>query len=373
MSDTSPVWALGAMSGTSLDGVDAAMILTDGQRIFERGESGYRPYSDPEREVLRAALGRESGPEVIAAAEVVEIAHVELLSRFPSADIVGFHGQTTLHLPDEGKTVQIGDGQVLAEALDRPVVWDFRSADVALGGQGAPLAPFYHFAIAQHIGCGAPVVMLNIGGVANVTWIDPGKEHPTDPGALLAFDTGPGNAKVDDLVAERLGMRMDADGALALAGTVDGDILEALLNRERYFAKVPPKSLDREDFAGWKAAVAELSDADAVATLTAAAAGAISLGMEHCPARPSRLYIMGGGRKNPALMEMLAALVDAQVAPIEEIGFDGDMIEAEAFAYLAVRVARGLPTSSPGSTGVPAPVGGGRLSRPGEVARRLQA
>ena len=371
MSDTGPVWALGAMSGTSLDGVDAAMILTDGRKVLDFGETGYRRYSDAEQEVLRAALGKASGPEIVAAAEVVEIAHAELLSDFPEAEIIGFHGQTTLHRPEDALTVQIGDGQVLAEALERPVVWDFRSNDVALGGQGAPLAPFYHFALAERLGATGPLAMLNIGGVSNITWIDPTAAGPDAPGAMLAFDAGPGNAKIDDLVMRRLGQRMDRDGALAAAGAVAGDILEDLLNRESYFAKVPPKSLDRDDFSGWGAAVADLSDADAAATLAAATAGSIALGLEHCPKAPERLLVTGGGRKNPALMEMLAALSDCPVAPVEDGGFDGDMIEAQAFAFLAVRVARGLPTTAPGSTGVAAPVGGGRLSRPGEVARRL--
>ena len=371
MSDTEPQWALGAMSGTSCDGVDAAMILTDGQRIYEFGETGYRAYTEDERAILRAALGKAHGADVMRASEVVELAHAELLSGFPDAAIVGFHGQTTLHRPEDALTVQIGDGQILAETLDKPVVWDFRSTDVALGGQGAPLAPFYHFAMAKRIGADAPVAMLNVGGVSNITWIDPGADGPETPGALVAFDTGPGNAKIDDLVANRLGQRMDEGGALTSAGTVDGDILERLLNAEGYFARVPPKSLDRDDFADWEAAVADLSDADAVATLAAATAGSIALGLEHCPSAPARVYVVGGGRKNPGLMEMIAALAQCPVLPVEEAGFDGDMIEAQAFAFLAVRVARGLPTTAPGTTGVAAPVGGGRLSRPGELARRL--
>ena len=371
MSDRRAVWALGAMSGTSCDGVDAAMLLTDGTKVFETGKTGFRPYSDAEREVLRAALGQAEGPEIAAAAEVVELAHAELLSDFPDAEIVGFHGQTTLHQPDRALTVQIGDGQLLAEALERPVVWDFRTTDMALGGQGAPLAPFYHFAMAKRIGCQRPVAMVNIGGVANITWIDPTATAADVPGALLAFDSGPGNAKIDDLVSARLGLGMDRDGALADAGTVDGDLLEDLLGRERYFARVPPKSLDRNDFGGWSRDVAGLSTEDAVATLTAATAGAIALGLEHCPTPPSAVHVMGGGRKNPALMAMLEALSPCPVTAIDAAGFDGDMIEAQAFAYLAVRVSNGLPTSAPGTTGVAAPVGGGRLSKPGDIARMI--
>ncbi len=371
MSERPPVWALGAMSGTSLDGVDAAMVLTDGVRVLDFGRTGYRDYTDAEREVLRAALGKASGPEVAAAAEVVELAHAELLSDFPEAELIGFHGQTVLHRPEDGITVQIGDGQLLAEALDRPVVWDFRSNDVALGGQGAPLAPFYHFALASRAGLTGAVAFLNIGGVANLTWIDAEAGRPEVPGALLAFDTGPGNAKIDDLMAARLGQRMDTDGALTATGVIDGDILERLLEAEPFFARVPPKSLDRDDFKGWTTAVSDLSDADAVATLAAATAGAVAKGLEHCPSPPARLLVTGGGRRNPGLMEMISALAPCPVLPVEDAGFDGEMLEAQAFAFLAVRVARGLPTSAPGTTGVAAPVGGGRLSRPGEIARRL--
>ncbi|NNJ68553.1 MAG: anhydro-N-acetylmuramic acid kinase [Boseongicola sp.] len=367
MSDTGPLWALGAMSGTSLDGVDGAMILTDGVRVFEFGDTAYRAYSEAERAVLRAALGKWDGAEVAAAAEVVETAHAEVLSGFSGVDIVGFHGQTTAHRPDQAHTHQAGNGALLAEVLDTPVVWDFRSNDMALGGQGAPLAPFYHFALARRAKAQNPCVFLNIGGVANLTWVDPGAPGPESPGALLAFDTGPGNARIDDLMMKRLGQRMDRDGALTRAGNVDTDILEHLLTKERFFRRLPPKSLDRNDFSDWGEAVAHLSDADAVATLAAGTAGAIAKGIAQCPTPPECIWVTGGGRHNPGLMEMLAALVDCPVAPVEDAGFDGDMIEAQAFAYLAVRVLRGLPTSAPGTTRVPAPVGGGHISRPSGI------
>jgi anhydro-N-acetylmuramic acid kinase len=372
MSDDDAIWALGAMSGTSLDGVDAAMILTDGRRVLEFGETGYRPYSEAERRVLRAALGHWDGAEVQAAAEVVELAHTELLAEFEGAEVVGFHGQTTSHRPDIGETCQVGNGQVLAEALGCPVVWDFRSADMALGGQGAPLAPFYHFALAKWLDLAAPVAFLNIGGVANLTWLDPRAAGPERAGACLAFDTGPGNARIDDLLMTRRGQRMDEGGVLTEAGVVDGDILEALLGGERYFAKVPPKSLDRDDFAGWPKAVEALSDADAVATLAAATAGAVALGLEHCPRAPSRMLVTGGGRKNPGLMAMLAGLVGCPVDPVEDVGLDGDMLEAQAFGFLAVRVMRGMATSAPGTTGVAAPVGGGQVSRPGGIGELVR-
>ena len=371
MSATAPVWALGAMSGTSLDGVDAAMILTDGHTVFEFGDTAYRPYSDAERAVLRAALGRWEGPEVEAAAEVVETAHAELLARFDGAKVIGFHGQTTSHRPHAGQTTQVGNGALLAEALGVPVVWDFRSMDMEAGGQGAPLAPFYHFALARHMKADAPLAVLNLGGVGNLTWLDPRQPGPEAPGACLAFDTGPANAKMDDFCAARLGRRMDEGGALAASGAVDGDILDALLGDEPFFSVMPPKSLDRDDFTRWLPAVAELSDADALATLAAATAGAVARGLEHCPTPPARLLVTGGGRKNAELMRMIAALAPCPVAPVEDAGFDGDMLEAQAFAYLALRVMRGLPTSAPGTTRVRAPVGGGRISRPGDLQRAV--
>ncbi|MCB1342320.1 MAG: anhydro-N-acetylmuramic acid kinase [Pseudooceanicola sp.] len=355
--------ALGAMSGTSLDGVDAAVVETDGVSISAFGESGYRAYLPPECAVLRAALGCWDGPEVEAAGTVVDAAHIEALKGFEGVDLIGFHGQTLAHDPRGRGTLQVGDGAALAAALDTPVVWDFRSDDVRLGGEGAPLAPFFHFACAKWIGAREPLCFLNLGGVGNLTWIDPAKAMPEEPGALLAFDTGPANAPVNDLMMTRLGREMDAGGALAAQGRVAEGLLEQFL-AARYFARMPPKSLDRNDFAFASQLVEPLSDTDAAATLTAMCAAAVVQGMEHCPAPPTRLLVTGGGRHNPVLMAMLAAGLDCAVEPVEAAGLDGDMLEAQAFAYLAVRVARGLPTSAPSTTGVPAAVGGGIVSLP---------
>nr|WP_204115124.1 anhydro-N-acetylmuramic acid kinase [Shimia biformata] len=357
--------ALGAMSGTSLDGVDAAIVETDGHVIHAFGDSAYRPYSEAERAVLAAGLGCWSGDAVEAAADVVEAAHVELLGQFQGVDLVGFHGQTLAHDPRGRGTLQVGDGQVLAEALECPVVWDFRSADVELGGEGAPLAPFFHFACAKWAGLTEPVVFLNLGGVGNVTWVDPSCDRPEDKGALVAFDTGPANAPINDFVRERLGIDFDRDGELARKGRVETGALELFL-AEPYFSRMPPKSLDRNDFPEMIGLVRELSDADAVATLTAMSAAAVAQGMIHCPKLPGQVLVTGGGRHNPVLMEMLRVSLDCPVAPVETVGLDGDMLEAQAFAYLAVRVAKGLPTSCPSTTGVRALVGGGVVSRPEE-------
>lgn len=364
--------ALGAMSGTSLDGVDAAVLETDGVRIIGFGPHGYRSYGTDEQAVLRAALGQWDGPTLPPAQEIVMAAHHALLATFPDVDLIGFHGQTVAHAPRTRGTLQLGDGAALAQALTVPVVWDFRSSDVELGGEGAPLAPFFHFACAKWMGADAPVAFLNLGGVGNITWVDPTFERPEETGALLAFDTGPANAPLNDLMQARLGLPYDKGGALAAKGTVETGALELFL-AEPFFSRIPPKSLDRNDFAEMVALVNELSDADAAATLTAMCAAGVAEAMQHCPRSPSRVLVTGGGRNNPVLMKMLEVSLDCPVRPVEDVGLDGDMLEAQAFAYLAVRVARGMPTSCPGTTGVRAAVGGGTLSIPETVISGMPA
>ncbi len=360
---TGPVVALGAMSGTSLDGVDAAVLSTDGHDILSFGGSAYRAYTPQDRATIAAGFGKWSGAEVEAAAQVVEAAHLELLATFEDVDLVGFHGQTLAHAPRMQGTLQVGDGATLANELGLPVVWDFRSADVELGGEGAPLAPFFHHACARWAKLEGPVAFLNLGGVGNLTWVDPSFDHPQEEGALLAFDTGPANAPVNDLMQSRLDLPFDEGGKIAAKGQVEQGALELFL-AEPYFARMPPKSLDRNDFAEMVALVNELSDADAAATLTAMCAAGVAEAMQHCPKPPTRVLVTGGGRHNPVLMQMLSVSLDCPVTPVEDVGLDGDMLEAQAFAYLAVRVARGLPTSCPGTTGVRAAVGGGTVSLP---------
>ena len=353
------------MSGTSLDGVDAAVLVTDGERIAGFGPTAYRPYAASERRVLRAALGRWPGePGVAEAARVVEAAHVELLRGLPG-EVVGFHGQTAAHEPPRSVaggrgTHQLGCGDRLARALGRPVAWDFRSADVAAGGEGAPLAPAYHLACARWAGLTGPVAFLNLGGVSNLTWLDPAAEGP---GAMLAFDAGPAGAPIDDLVARRTGAAFDEGGRLAAAGRPDEAVVEALLGRD-LLRRAPPRSYDRGDFADLEGAVADLDDADAAATLTEAVAACVAAALAWCPARPSRLLATGGGRRNPAVMDALRRRTGLPVEPVDAIGLDGDMLEAQAFAFLAVRVLRGLPLSHPSTTGVPRPTPGGRVGRP---------
>ncbi|MCL4124361.1 UNVERIFIED_CONTAM: hypothetical protein GTU68_024355 [Idotea baltica] len=360
-----PIWALGLMSGTSLDGVDGAMVLTDGQQILDFGASFFRPYSEHEHAILRDALGLwPDGDEtrLQLAKSIVEQAHSDVIAHFPTADVVGFHGQTLAHDPAAGRTFQIGDGAALAAQTGKKIVWDFRTADMAAGGEGAPLAPFFHFALAKQLGGNAPIAFLNLGGVGNVSWIDPSKMLPTDTGALLAFDTGPANAPINDLMVARTNATFDEDGAHALAGRVDVAVLEDFFKHE-YFERIPPKSLDRNDFKQIDNLVSDLSLDDGVATLTALAASSAYAAQMHFPSDPARWLICGGGRRNPALMQGLQQRLD-QVAPCEDVGFDGDMLEAQAFAYLAVRVMRGLATSAPSTTGCSEPVCGGMICAP---------
>ena len=266
-----------------------------------------------------------------------------------AVDVVGFHGHTILHRPIERRTWQVGDGALLALRLGLDVVADFRSADVAAGGEGAPLAPLYHAALAAVLP--KPIAVLNIGGVANVTWIG-------GSGEILAFDTGPGNALIDDWVRRHIGAAADLDGLCARAGAVSAAHVENFLANP-YFDRIPPKSLDRDDF--WEASPTGLSLEDGAATLTEMTAATVAAGTRHFPAPVAQWLVTGGGRHNPALMEALGRRLNVAVRPVEAVGWHGDALEAQAFAYLAVRSLEGLPLSLPLTTGVPRPTCGGRL------------
>lgn len=359
----------GLMSGTSMDGVDAALIATDGEDVEAFGPTHFRPYGEAERAVLRAALaaatriadrGDRSGP-LAEAERIVTDAHAEaveaLLARqdvdAPRVSLVGFHGQTVFHAPARGLTVQIGDGAALARRLRIPVVHDFRAADVAAGGQGAPLVPIYHRALVRAAGLAGDVAVVNIGGVANVTRV-------AADGGLIAFDTGPGNALIDDLVRERTGAPMDRDGVLSSAGTVERQVLAELIG-DPWFDLPPPKSLDRDAFS--RAPVARLSTADAAATLAAFTAEAIARGVA-LAGGAQRIVVCGGGAHNPAILARLAEASGAEVLTADRLGWSVDFMEAQAFAYLAARCVAGLPSSFPETTGVPHPVIGGVLSAP---------
>jgi anhydro-N-acetylmuramic acid kinase len=354
---------IGLMSGTSLDGIDAAFVETDGKRRVVAGPWLTRPYDAAMRAKLRSVLGGK-GPVAAVERELTE-AHAgvvaELITRdgLARVDLIGFHGHTILHQPDRRRTWQIGDGALLARLTGIDVVADFRSADVAAGGEGAPFVPLYHAALAS--GLEKPIAVLNIGGVANVTWIGPGAEE------ILAFDTGPGNALIDDWAQAQTGRPVDVDGALAASGQIDVGHLTRFLAHP-YFARRPPKSLDRDEFVGF--VPVGLSSADGAATLTAMTAAGAARAAEHFPAPPRRWLVCGGGRRNPVLMAALAARVNAPVDAVEAVGWDGDALEAQAFAYLAVRSTLGEALSLPTTTGVPRPTIGGRLFRAGPKVRR---
>ena len=351
--------AIGLMSGTSLDGVDAALLTTDGTRIEGFGPALSIPYPAGLRDRLRAVLGTNA-PVADLERDLTRVhaeAVAELLRRddlSPAAiDVIGFHGHTVLHRPAERRTWQIGDGTLLARLTGIDVVGDFRSADVTAGGEGAPLTPLFHAALATDLE--KPVAFLNIGGVANLTWLGQADE-------VVAFDTGPGNALLDDWMLAKTGAPFDVDGTTASSGHPDESTLTVLLSAP-YFDRIPPKSLDRLDFT--PASVAHLGTADGAATLVAFTCRAVARALAHVPEPPRCWLITGGGRKNLAMLAELRASLDARVAPVEEEGWDGDALEAQAFAFLAVRSLLGLPFSLPTTTGVTKPTTGGRLFRTG--------
>lgn len=360
--------AIGLMSGTSMDGVDVALIETDGKETVTLGRTGFFPYAEEDRAALRRAINaaaslddRQARPGALALADaMVTDRHVLAVESFLSAekidraqvDLIGFHGQTVLHRPGRRLTVQIGDGAELAERLGIKVVHDFRAADVAQGGQGAPLVPVFHRALAAMAGFAEPVAVINIGGVANLSFIAPGKEP-------IACDTGPGNALLDDLMFKRLGLALDQEGATACKGKVDAAVLDELLAHE-FFAAPPPKSLDRNDFSG--ALVERLGTEDAMATLTAFTAAGIASVLPHLPASPSLAIVCGGGAHNKTLMRELSDRLPCPVVSATAIGWSSDAMEAQAFAYLAVRSLKNLPITFPMTTGVEKPLPGGICS-----------
>jgi len=367
------VRAIGLMSGTSLDGVDAAIVETDGERIAGFGPTGYRAYRDDERAVLRRALAeavaltdRTSRPGAVGEAEtLITRAHAEAVERLLAEnglaardiDVVGFHGQTVIHRPQDRLTVQVGDGAALARRLGIPVAHDFRAADVAAGGQGAPLVPVFHRAIVHTIDRPHPVALLNIGGVANVTFVDGGP----DP---IACDTGPGNALIDDFMRARTGVAYDDNGDAARTGTPDRAFIARVLEHP-FFDRKPPKSLDRNAFAFANIGLPEYSVADGAATLSALTVETVARVVPHLPEVPRAWIVAGGGAHNATLMRMLAErLAPATVETADQAGFSADALEAQAFAFLAVRSMRGLPITFPTTSGAPRPLQGGVLVKP---------
>lgn len=367
-------WAVGLMTGTVLDGnIDIALLRTDGEAVAELGPWTLAAYAPEVQTLIAAALQaarawRFEGPDpaVFAAAEAaLTRAQSDAVLTFlreqkiDPADVaaIGFHGQTVLHRAPRpgrrGDTRQLGDGALMAALTRIDVAFDFRTADVRAGGQGAPLSAVYHAALLRQAGAAGDVAVLNLGGVGNVTTVDP-------DGRLCAFDTGPANAPVNDWVQQATGAPMDRDGALARRGRVDEARLATLLNHP-YLSAPFPKSLDRFDF---PASMADgLTLEDGAATLTAFTASCVGRGLDLLPRRPTRLIVCGGGRRNPAMLEALRMRAGVETLSAEDAGWRGDAVEAECFAFLAMRALRGLPISFPGTTGVAAPMTGGQIVR----------
>ena len=362
-----PLTALGLMSGTSLDGVDAALLVTDGVDIFEKGVGLSRPYDMDMRADLKSVLGSSDAEKanVKELERKMTLFHADVVCelldlagiRPADVDIVGFHGQTVYNRPDEGVTVQIGDGDLLAEKTGIPVVNRFHNADVSSGGQGGPLLAAYHAALMRDEE--KPVAVLNVGGVANVTWIG-------ENGEIMAFDTGPGNFLIDEWVMRKCGMNFDFDGNLAASGTVD-DKTVAMLMRKSYFKKQPPKSADRSDFNQALEHLDGASAADGAATLTALTAQAAVDGAKFFPVPVKKWVLCGGGANNPTLVRMIRSRLDVEAVLASQLKLDGDLMEAQGIAFLAVRSLFGLPLSFPGTTGVAHSMSGGMYHKVPEI------
>lgn len=369
--------AIGLMSGTSMDGIDLAVVDTDGLDVVRRGPSAFVPYEAAFRRRIEAALDdakaierRDERPGDLADLErEITLRHARAIERFRAdfpetagrADLVGFHGQTVLHRPDKALTVQLGDGALLARETGLPVVFDMRANDMVHGGQGAPLVPVYHAALARSLPAGMamfPVCLVNVGGISNVTFV-PARGDP------FAFDSGPGNALIDQWVMAEGGVPYDADGMIASEGGVVRAVVDAYLDQP-FFARKAPKSLDRNDFTLDLAAGLEL--ADGARTLAAVSAEAILAAAAHMPAQPRLWIVCGGGRKNPHIVADLRSGAErhgGEVMLAEDVGLDGDAMEAEAWAYLAVRSVMGLPLTFPTTTGCREAVTGGVVARSG--------
>lgn len=365
MNNNEQKWALGLMSGTSLDGIDAALIRTDGEHILEFGVSITVPYSENEKIALREAVHGRG--DMLLAEQNITLKHADVVRdllkqanlSYKEIEVIGFHGQTVSHRPDEHLTWQIGDGALLAEKTRIDVVCDFRRRDIAAGGQGAPLVPLYHAALARHMDL--PVAILNIGGIANVTWIGRSEDtsHELMAMDILAFDTGTGNVLLNEWAFKNTGKDCDVGGALALSGKADNALVETML-KDWFFAKHPPKSLDR-NYLTFEP-IGHLSPADGAATLTEFTTSAIAAGAAFFPKPAKQWFVSGGGRLNPAIMQSLRQKFK-HVYPVESLGWTGDSLEAQAFAFLAVRSLKRLPLSLPTTTGAIRAVTGGALYR----------
>lgn len=360
-----PLKVIGLMSGTSADGIDAALLETDGVTVSSFGADHYEPYSSPLRQRILKAYGKDYHD--LELEQLITERHAEVVSillkkaglKSSDVDLIGFHGQTLFHQPPQqnghiGKACIIGNGPLLASLTRISVVDQFRLNDLAQGGQGAPLVPIFHQAMAHDID--KPLAILNVGGVANVTWVS---DNESD---LIGFDTGPGNGLIDDWIRTHTNLHWDDGGKIAAKGKIDDELLSKWLNHS-YFLRKAPKSLDRLTFKTCLEDIKALSLEDGAATLTAFTASSVERALNHFPLKPSRWLIVGGGAHNPTLMKMLESRLKSKVQKGTEHGWNGDALEAQAFGYLAVRSLRNLPLTFPGTTGAPYPLCGGRLCK----------
>jgi anhydro-N-acetylmuramic acid kinase len=362
--------AIGLMSGTSMDGVDVALLETDGETIHSFGPVCSYPYTPAERNVLREAMvfarglkARDTRGGVLTLAEsMVTEKHADCVKAFAeynaialsSIGAIGFHGQTVLHRPEQRLTVQLGDGPALSAALGAPVVYDFRAADVEGGGQGAPLVPVFHRALALRAGLPLPAAFVNIGGISNITFAPSSNAEE-----LIAFDAGPGNCLLDDWVLLHTGEPMDRDAKLAMSGKVDRETLMRFLAHP-FFREPGPKSLDRGAFTLEMAS--NLNPADGAATFTALTVAGIAAAVHLLPSKPIAWVVSGGGARNPHIFEGLRRLLGPNTMTADGAGFSTDFMEAQAFAYLAVGRLKELPSTFKGTTGVSSPTVGGLVT-----------
>lgn len=355
--------AVGVISGTSMDGIDVALVETDGRLLVRPGAGATYPYPDHVRTALIELIAdpvRAERADVPALEAAVTQAHGDAIERFLSdhaisagtLDLIGLHGQTVFHAPQRGFTRQLGSGAEIAARFHVPTVSRFRHADIAAGGEGAPLVPLYHQALAAELE--KPLMVLNLGGIGNVTYLGERDE-------VIAFDTGPASAMLDDFVRRRRGMAFDTGGRIAAAGSPEPALVARFL-RAPYFDRPAPKSLDRNAFHSEAAAVENLSDEDGAATLAEFTVQATIAALRHVPHAPLRWLVTGGGRHNTYFMQRLAEELRVAVDPVEAVGWDGDFLEAQCFGYLAVRSRLGLPLSLPKTTGVPRPMTGGDIA-----------
>ena len=370
--------AIGLMSGTSMDGIDVALLKTDGRSIVEMGPSAAFDYTLDQRKALEAGMQdaevmreRHKRPGSLFDLErAVTNWHCEAVEQFLASnqmtsddiDIVGFHGQTVLHRPQDGYTVQIGHGDEMAKRLGIDVVYDLRANDMKAGGQGAPLVPVYHQALALSLETELPAVFVNIGGISNVSYIGRDTE-------LIAFDSGPGNALIDQWMLSEAGIPYDQGGRIASEGVVSQSIVDRYVTTPYFSAKVP-KSLDRFDFPPLE--TGSLDVADGARTLAHISAASIFKATDHFPEKPAVWVISGGGRLNVTMMNELRDMIEAagqQMMFAEDLNLNGDMMEAEAFAYLAVRSLYELPLTFPGTTGCEKPSIGGVVARKNQVLK----